>query len=450
MALAVASCAGEPKVTPSADAASKRVERRAPNVLIIVTDDQRATGTWSVMPATRRWFATGGTRFTEAFATTPLCCPARASIFTGRYAHNHGVLKSRDAYALDQRSTLQRYLQDAGYRTAIFGKYLNDWDLSDDPQFFDRWGIFSESATSAYYDGPWNLDGKVVTVSKYGTDFIASRAVEFLRTSHARLPARPWFLYLAPGAPHWPRTPAAEYSRAPVRKWNGNPAVFEKNRSDKHSSERVWHASLETARPVRRDQLRTLMSVDDLVRKVSRTLAALGETRETLAFYLSDNGVMWGEHHRLGKTPPYEPSVKVPFLMRWPGRVAAGTTDRRLVANIDIVPTVMAAAGIAPDKRYPVDGMSLLGDARRQTILLENWQSTMPWASLWSASPKYQYIEYYDDDGSLAFTAYYDLESDPWQLRNLLHDRNTENDPEVSRLHDVLTDERRCDGSECP
>lgn len=108
---------------------------RAPNVLIILTDDQRATGTMGVMPETRRVFKRNGTRFTRAFATTPLCCPSRASIFTGRYAHNHGVKNNDSVASLDHRSTLQRYLKHAGYRTGIFGKFLNSSPMKTDPPY---------------------------------------------------------------------------------------------------------------------------------------------------------------------------------------------------------------------------------------------------------------------------------------------------------------------------
>jgi arylsulfatase A-like enzyme len=111
------------------------------------------------MPATRRWFRAGGTYFRRAVATTPSCCPSRASIFSGRYAHNHEVLSGKPGYAerLNQSATVQHYLRDAGYRTAIYGKYLNNWDLGRDPPHFDDWAIFANSSDHGYYDGTWNV-----------------------------------------------------------------------------------------------------------------------------------------------------------------------------------------------------------------------------------------------------------------------------------------------------
>jgi arylsulfatase A-like enzyme len=109
-----------------------------PNVLIIVTDDQR--GGLGVMPATRTWLKKGGTKFDNAFVTTPLCCPSRASIFTGRYTHNHHVYSNDgEGPSLIQESTLQYYLQQAGYETALYGKYLNGWDISHPPPYFDKY-----------------------------------------------------------------------------------------------------------------------------------------------------------------------------------------------------------------------------------------------------------------------------------------------------------------------
>ena len=129
-----------------------------PNILVIVTDDQRATETLGVMEATRRLFMKRGRRDKNAFTTTPVCCPARASIFTGQYAHNHGVKENGEMQNLVQEHTVQRYLHDNGYRTSIFGKYGNGWSVRRDPPHFDRWATFSSSSTH-YRNGVWNVNG---------------------------------------------------------------------------------------------------------------------------------------------------------------------------------------------------------------------------------------------------------------------------------------------------
>jgi hypothetical protein len=162
---------------------------------------------------------------------------------------------------------------------------------------------------------------------------------------------------------------------------------------------------------------------------------------------------MWGEHG-LGaeKRFPYTQSVQIPLLMRWPGRVAAGTTDGRLVANVDILPTVLQSAGISPDPAYPEDGVSLLTPGARSRLLLEYWRSPdggpPGWASI--RTPIYQYIEWYADDGvTRTATEYYDLVGDPWQLQNLLTDGDPSNDPNVSALSSQLALDRQCLGAAC-
>jgi arylsulfatase A-like enzyme len=189
-----------------------------PNVLIIVTDDQR--GGLNVMGETRRWFAEGGTRYPAAFATTPLCCPSRASILTGRYAHNHGVRRNGPASSdnLDQRTTLAYYLDQAGYRTGLFGKFLNGWDVTQAPPHFDEWALM----LYAYYGGQWNVNGTVQTIDDYSTTYIADKAEAFLRAGEQD-PNQPWFLYVATTAPKPPYTPGPRYADHPVSQWAGNP-----------------------------------------------------------------------------------------------------------------------------------------------------------------------------------------------------------------------------------
>ena len=205
----------------------KRADER-PNVLIIVTDDQRAAGTLGVMPQTRRWFARAGTTFKNAYVTTPLCCPSRASIFTGRYAHNHHVLGNRASSRLDQSTTLQHALQDAGYFTAIAGKYLNSWPVTKDPPDFDRWAVFPKG----YHDLEVNLDGSVWPLAAYSTDIVKRASVRFLKEAEQQ-DDRPWYLYVAPTAPHPPFEPEARYRRAPVPPPRLDPAMREQDATDK-------------------------------------------------------------------------------------------------------------------------------------------------------------------------------------------------------------------------
>jgi arylsulfatase A-like enzyme len=430
--------------------ASAQTSQR-PNVLIFVTDDQRYENTMWVMPKTRRYFERGGVKYTNAFAVTPLCCPSRSTILTGRYAHNTGVHGNGAAgpRALDPTTVFSRLLGEAGYRTGMVGKLLNSWPLGRRPPYFERWALSGDS----HINPEFNVNGTVRTVDGYSTSLVGKFATRFLR-GFEKDDRAPWLLYVAPHSPHFPWVPAARDRHRPVGGWHGNPSVFESDRSDKPPYVRSRAYSFAAGRSVRAGQLRMLMSVDDVVERLFATLRSLRENRRTIAIFISDNGYTWAEHglggdgHTGGqKRVPYTQSIQVPFYLRWPGHVAAGTTDGRITGTVDIAPTVLDAAGIAPDPaKPPLDGHSLLSAERRTRIVLEYWrESWIPtWASL--RTNKYQYIEYYGEGGERTFREYYNLVKDPWQLRNLLHDSNP-GGPDVARLSAQLSHDRRCVGT---
>lgn len=439
--------------SPSGSESARRMPTGVPNVLIIVTDDQRQG--LGAMPATRRLFERGGIRYTEAFATTPLCCPSRASIMTGRYAHNHGVETNFEAGELDQSTTIQAYLHEEGYLTALFGKFFNHWDMSKRPEYFDTWAISGADQESTYYRrGEWNIDGNVDRIPKYATTFIEQQALDFLRDADENDDARPWLMWLNTTAPHAPFRSEPAHAGDPVRRWEGNPAVFERDRSDKSAYVRRARCDIVCGRTIRRRQLRTLMSVDDMIEAVFDGAQELGEETQTLAFFISDNGLHWGEHGLRDKRKPYTESIRVPMLMRWPGAVRAGATDERLVANIDIAPTILEAAEIEPDASTPLDGRSLLDHSwKRKRILTEYWRApdggkNATWASIRTSTS--QYVQYYGIKGNVAGREYYDLVEDPFQLRNLLGDRDRANDPDVRGRAARLERLRRCAGARCP
>ena len=424
-----------------------------PNILLFITDDQRV-GTLGVMPATRRWFKKGGTSFTQAFATTPQCCPSRASIFSGRYAHNHGVLTNDDASELDSSSLLTRALQAEGYTTAIFGKYLNypggfanRANVSIDPPHFDEWATF----LGGYDDSLFNVDGRLRTAD-YSTTFIEQQAAEALSSFEAA-ESRPWFLVVAPFAPHPRSKPQPKYEDAPVPKWSPSPATRERDRADKPPFvRRGTPLPFSRAQKMRRVQLRTLMSVDDLVERVARSLKKLGERRRTLSLFVSDNGFSWGEHGLEGKGTAYTESVRIPLLMSWPGHVRGGAVDDRLVANIDLTATILDAGGIAPPQYLNMDGFSLLSDQRRARLLLEHWGLEDDGLSAWASirTERAQLIEYYGRDGNIETREYCDLAADPWQLTNLFGQHGRTDVPEAEALAEQLAKDRRCAGESCP
>ncbi|MFP5353143.1 MAG: sulfatase [Actinomycetota bacterium] len=450
LALALAAIAVEVSAPAVAQVPAVPPAKERPNVLLIVTDDQRADA-MGVMPSVRRWFGEEGTSFPNAYVTTPLCCPSRASIMTGRYAHNHEVLHNgtEAVEGLSPRSTLAYHLDQAGYHTAIFGKYFNKWPHTSDPGSFDEWAITNFNYTNSTF----NVNGTPRVVSQYSTDFISDRAARFVDERQAS--DDPWFLYLAPMAAHAPFEPAPRHEGDPVPRWSGNAAVEERDRSDKPRWLRSFDVGARQGRRLRSQQLRTLMSVDEMVDRLMRKLETSGEDRDTIAVFTSDNGHFWGEHGLDDKRAPYIQSVKVPLLLRWPDRVASGAVDERLAANIDIAPTLLQAANLTPE--HTVDGRSLLEPWDRNHLFLEYFLDEAPfdivptWRSILTRDR--QYVEYYGKRGSITFTEYYDLDSDPWQLENLLGDGIGSNDPsspEINELKRLLVGGRACSGTSCP
>jgi len=441
-------------IDAAADGERGQIPAKRPNILIIVTDDQTAD-TLDVMPKTRDFFKKNGTKFPNAFVSTPLCCPSRASIFSGRYAHNHGVFRTGSDPALfDQESTMQARLRNAGYLTAISGKYLNSWTQAIDPPHFDRWAFFSRGRrgdTDGYYNLPFNVDGKRRIAQQYSTRFVQNRALEFLNWFE-RNDGRPWFLYVAPFAPHPPALPEPKYSNERIPKWIRNPAFFEKEIRDKPQYVQLSNRKQWRTRRMRARQLRSLLSVDDMVGRLAGRLDDLGEERDTVAIFLSDNGYLWGEHRLTGKGVPYTGSIKVPMMMRWPGHVRRGAIDTRFALNIDVAPTALDVAGLSADA---MDGRSLTDKSwQRDRVLLEFWGGTSApipgWASI--RTSEHQYIEYYakgSDGEEVMEREFYDLQADRWQLENLSVDEDPSNDP-PQWMVDQLAADRSCFAVFCP
>jgi arylsulfatase A-like enzyme len=423
-----------------------------PNILVIVTDDQRPKPL-RTMPKTKRWFIDGGRRYSHAVAVNPVCCPSRASIFTGLYSHNNGVRTNEDVGKFDEDMAVHKRLQGAGYRTYIVGKYLNDWDISKAPKNYNRWAIFNDAlqgpGNNLYRNETWNVNGKVDQKPTYTTRLIGRYALRFLDHSE-RSDGRPWIMYLFPFAPHEPFSPARKHSDARVGSWGGNPAVFA-SRKDKPSWVRFYDGNLSDGKEIRRGQLRTLMSVDDMVGKVMRALGEKGERSDTLAIYTADNGLHWAEHGLLTKRFPYKPSYRVPMMLRWPGVIEPGTKQRKIVANIDIGPTALLAAG---RPLTSIDGKPIVTSPARDRLLLESFFREKQPDDLptWKATltHDYQYTEYYNESGKMIFREYFNLKKDPFQLNNLLRDGNPNNNPNPAGLSATLKDDRNCDGIECP
>ncbi len=420
-----------------------------PNIVLILTDDQTADSLPHeppVMPFLQARIEDPGDHwvaFASAFVNTPLCCPSRASLLTGRYSHETGVRTNLDGAALDEGDVLPVWLHRSGYRTAMIGKYLNEYPfdgLPSVPPGWDEWLAKRQGAqSSAYYDyavvnrGATARHGTLA--ADYSTDVFADAAVDFIRTAP---PTHPFFLLVAPTAPHRPWTPAPRdagaYASMPV----AVPAnVGEPDVSDKPG----WVGALPPMTPERVAQLReirrrayeTLRAVDRLVARVLGALEARGLLDRTVVFFLTDNGMSLGEHRWVGKTCPYEECVRTPLVVRYPS--ATARVDDHLVSNVDLAPTIAELAAVDPGR--PFDGMSLVpllegyGDGWREAVLLE-YAGDVHVPAWWGLrTERFALIEYVTGEREL-----YDLSSDPLQLWNRALD--PEYSAEAARLAELL------------
>jgi arylsulfatase A-like enzyme len=401
-----------------------------PDIVLILTDDQRYDTLWA-MPIVQDRLVERGIEFTNAFVSNPICCPSRASILTGTYSHSNGVYTNHQNQpyggfpAFDDRSSVATWLQDDGYRTALVGKYLNGYGSAYVPPGWDHW--FTTWDDGAYFDYSANDDGNLRTFGggpeDYGTDVLARQATEFIRSTDV---GQPLFLYFAPHAAHGPATAAPADGDAFSRMAPWRPASYdERDMSDKPAYLRRGPMSSTTRATIdrfRRDQYRSLLGVD---RAVARILDALRETdrlRNTLVVFTSDNGMLWGEHRWNTKGVPYEESIRVPFVVRFDALIDRPSRDERMVLNIDLAPTFVDIAGATAGLR--MEGVSLIPLLERDRVawrtdfLMEHLELEYGVPTYCGVhSRRYSYVAYVTGEEEL-----YDLDSDPAQLRNVAGD----------------------------
>jgi arylsulfatase A-like enzyme len=403
-----------------------RLSQTRPNILLIITDDQRYD-TMEYMPRTRSLIFDQGVEFSHAYATTPRCCPSRASILTGLYAHRHGV--TDNDLVLDER-TVFHDLREAGYFTGVVGKYLNSYPLhiSDPPlPQFDYWVTFVSGAEIGFYVDPiFNVNGQVQQQTGYQTTLLRDYALDFL--SKAQASGKPFALLFAPYAPHEPASPAPgqetlyqDLTRLPP------PNYDEADVSDKPA----WMQSrprLEDDPNIRsaerygvnswRKQLRALAPLDETIETLINQLERQEALANTLIVFISDQGIAFGEHRLThDKIFVYEEITHIPLAIRYPPAIAAPRTETRLVGNIDLAPTIYEVAGLPlpPD----LDGRSLLTLLRgeevawRDALLIEGWPGHRSPVYAAVHTGRYVYVETLGQRSE-----FYDLESDPFQLEN--------------------------------
>lgn len=406
------------------------------NIVVVLTDDQ-TFDTLPSNPPAMPWLqsqmrdpAGAWLRFPNAVISSPLCCPSRATILSGRYAQTTRVFNNDQGYRFDESSTLATWLHDAGYFTGLVGKYLNKYPFDRGPYVppgWDRWvAKRNTAATTTYYDYGFIDQGVPLQVrdapSSYATDFFADRAIDFLRIAPAD---RPYLLYFAPSAPHPPWTPPPRHVGASAGASLPLPrSVGERDVSDKP----LWVQALdpigraERARLLRdrRRQRETLLGLDDAVSRIVDAVAARGDLERTVIFFLTDNGYSFGEHRIRGKRCPYEECIRTPFVVRMPGQTARAVSG--VISNVDLAPTIAELAGVRPG--IAVDGRSFARSLRNRTgvrqpgVLLE-WVGDADVPPWWGVrTPDFAYIE--SADGTVEL---YDLTGalgrpDPLELRN--------------------------------
>jgi arylsulfatase A-like enzyme len=427
-----------------ADRASAKKERR-PNVVMIMTDDQTVES-MRVMDTVDATLADRGVTFANSYANFPLCCPSRATLLTGQYAHNHGTLGNAAPeggfakFTADHgANTLPTWLQGAGYSTTLIGKYLNGYGGDGGETFVPPgWSEWYAAVLQAQrvYDYTLNENGALVRYGEAPADFkqdvITNRAVDVI---NRRAPARqPFFLFASYTAPHGGQNPTSnppsecETTAQPAPRHADvfdseplpqPPSFDETDVSDKptdiQSRDPITAAQRDQITTRYRCRLGSLLSVDEGVGRIVSALRSHGELGDTLILYTADNGFFGGEHRvQNGKTRHYEPSSRVPLVVRGPG-VPEGKTARELAVNADLAKTIVDATGASPGLN--LDGRSLLGLAaepkreRGREILIE----TRTYSALRNA--RFKYVEHTSgsNEGQIEL---YDLERDPFELQS--------------------------------
>ncbi|MEI7055465.1 sulfatase [Nocardioides sp. CCNWLW239] len=491
-------CGQAPRQEPSAGRGSDQASTRTPafempvekpNLLMITVDDLSSLD-MDYLPSVKKLIGESGVTFTDAVAPTPICVPARASLLSGQYAHNHGahtIHGPEGGYpSFDDSATLATSLQDAGYTTVFTGKYLNEYgekkSKRDVPPGWDEWRATIDPSTYNYLGAKFNVNGRVVKPKGYSTTVITQQAQAALRDAKkkvtpraeadAEADAKPWFQWVNYVAPHVggptqkgdPKqrfrgtkgaigvpVPDAQdrdvYADKPIPQ---QPNLFPENRKDfpKGSPSRKNPTQIEkdAYRISHQRRIESARSLDRNIASMLEGLRASGELERTLVVFTSDNGFSTGYHNFNGKLWYYHETLAIPVLMSGPG-VPEGREVTTPVTNPDIATTLLAVAG-AEDPHEP-DGIDIMpwlrAPEQARVIPIEAWPPSDGTSRLWSGVQvgRWTYVELTTGGVEL-----YDRTTDPYEMNNLADDPDQAET--VSRLAKLTEKYRDCSGDGCP
>ena len=437
---------------------SQAGNRKPMNIIFILADDHRydAMGFMNKIkglqtPGMDR-LAKEGVHIKNAFVSTALCSPSRASILTGQYAHTHTVVDNEAALP-SNLVFFPSYLQKSGYQTAFVGKW-HMGNTDDQPQpGFDHWISFQ--GQGVYYNPTFNVDGKRIKQAEgsYITDLLTDYALEWLNKTNK---SKPFFLYLSHKGVHAEFYPAkrheGKYADVPVvcppsmyltatdssktygivttpeTKVNTRdiPNWVRAQRYSWHGVDYMYHGTIKFDDFYRR-YLETLQAVDESIERIINWVVSQGMKDNTMIVYMGDNGFSFGEHGLIDKRHAYEESMRVPLLVWAPGMVKPNSVMEQIIMNVDLAPTFLDLAGIAKPKQ--MQGFSfaeILGGKsvtwQRDKVFYEYyWEAAFPQTPTTFAirTERYKYIYY---NGIWDINELYDLQADPFEMNNLIRD----------------------------
>ncbi len=425
---------------------------RRPNVILILTDDHRFDAMGFIghrfleTPNMDR-MAREGVHLANAFVTTSLCSPSRASILTGLYAHNHGVVDNYNPVPASLKF-FPEYLQQAGYETAFVGKWHMGGEHDEPQRGFDYWVSFKGQGTywadghgtsrvvpQTSYDG-FNVNGNRVPQRGYITDELTDYALAWLRQ---RTDERPYMLFLSHKAVHSDFVPAdrhrGRYARMPVprpptldntpKNYQDKPMWLRNQRNSRHGVDFAYNLKDFDLAAYYRRYCETLLAVDDSLGRILKHLEDRNELESTVVIYMGDNGFQFGEHGLIDKRTAYEASIRIPLLVMCPALFRGGSKITQMVANIDIAPTILELAGVEPPEHF--DGRSFVPLLKgrptpwRGALLYEYyWERNYPHTPTTHAiqTGRWKFIRYH---GIWDLDELYDMQSDPDETTNLIN-----------------------------